>query len=154
MLDTFRFPPTPPPPDLAPWLVLRPSAYLSRVLLTPLSLPPSLSHNGLLSLSYTDLHEQTAPGRTSFRHHHTGGGNIGPAAAAVGLRPAYAAAVAAGVEGAAAERLVSSYAATRSTARMGVVGAGVGRAVGRGLAAAAFATVSVGGGVVWSFWDA
>ncbi|CAN0553509.1 unnamed protein product, partial [Ectocarpus sp. 12 AP-2014] len=61
-----------------------------------------------------------APGRTSFRHHHTGHGNNGPAAAAVLLRPAYATAVAAGVEGAAAERLVSSYAATRSTARMGV----------------------------------
>ncbi|CAM9413843.1 unnamed protein product, partial [Ectocarpus fasciculatus] len=80
-------------------------------------------------------------GRTSFRHHHTGDRNTGPAAAAVGLRPAYATPVAAGVEGAAAaERLVSSYAATRSTARMGIVGARVGRAVGRGLAAAAFAT--------------
>ncbi|CAN0327462.1 unnamed protein product [Ectocarpus sp. 6 AP-2014] len=83
-----------------------------------------------------------APGRTSFRHHRTAGRSNGPAAAAVGLRPPYAAAAAAGVEGAAAERLVSSYASTRSTARMGVVGAGVGRAVGRGLAAAAFATGS------------
>lgn len=107
-----------------------------------------------LTTSAYPIDTTSARGGPSFRY-NAGANTFSAPATAVVLKPMSSSSIAVlssgGEAAAATERLASHataavVAAPSKAMRMGIVGPGVGRAVGKGLAAAALATVSGGGG--------